>query len=384
MRIGIDARFFGSIGKGLGRYTQKLIENLENISAQGEQPASGWDNSHQFFIFLRKENWDEYQPRSQSFTKVLADVPWYTLKEQVQMPKIFKRCGLDLVHFPHFNVPIAYKGKFVVTIHDLILFRYPTRRASTLSAPTYFLKTKVYHRVIKRAIKNSERIIAVSQHTKKDVLKNFRINPDKVVVTYEGVDTIEKLLFDKPETFLKKYGIMRPYILYVGNAYPHKNLDRLVLAFKEVSKKHSGLQLILAGKEDYFYKRLEKFVAQSRVSGVVFPGHITEDHLPALYREAKLYVFPSLYEGFGLPPLEAMARNTPVVSSNASCLPEILGNAAYFFDPRGISETSDAIEKVLTDNELGKRLIVAGREQIKKYSWKKMAKETLEIYKSTF
>jgi len=371
MRIGIDARFFGSIGKGLGRYTQKLIENLESI-----------DRENHYFIFLRRENWDEYQPRSQNFTKVLADVPWYTLREQVQMPKIFKRCGLDLVHFPHFNVPVAYKGKFVVTIHDLILFRYPTRRASTLSAPAYFLKKKVYHRVIKSAIKNSEKIIAVSGHTKKDVLKNFKIDPNKILVTYEGVDAAEEPLLETPETVLQKYGIMKPYLLYVGNAYPHKNLDRLILAFKEVSKTHSGLHLVLAGKEDYFYKRLKKFVATSLVSGIIFPGYIAENHLPTIYREAKLYVFPSLYEGFGLPPLEAMARNAPVASSNASCLPEILGNAAYFFDPRGISETADAIEKVITDNELRKKLIAAGQKQIKKYSWQKMAKETLAIYKS--
>ena len=123
---------------------------------------------------------------------------------------------------------------------------------------------------------------------------------------------------------------MKPYILYVGNAYPHKNLDRLILAFKEVSKTHSGLHLVLAGKEDYFYKRLKKFVAANNVSSVVFPGHIAEDHLPTVYREAKLYVFPSLYEGFGLPPLEAMARNTPVASSNASCLAGNSGKGRLF------------------------------------------------------
>ena len=371
MRIGIDARFFGSIGKGLGRYTQKLIENLESI-----------DRENHYFIFLRRENWDKYQPRSQNFTKVLADVPWYTLREQVQMPKIFERCGLDLVHFPHFNVPVAYKGKFVVTIHDLILFRYPTRRASTLSAPAYFLKKKAYHKVINRAVRNSEKIIVVSEHTKKDVLENFKINPNKVVVTYEGVDMTEKLLVESPETVLQKYGIIRPYILYVGNAYPHKNLDRLVLAFKEVVKKHSGLNLVLAGNEDYFYKQLNKFVTANSISNVIFPGHIDEDHLPTVYREAKLYIFPSLYEGFGLPPLEAMAKNVPVASSNASCLPEILGNAAFFFDPRGISETAEAIEKVLTDNVLRKYLTEAGKKQIQKYSWKKMARETLEIYRN--
>ena len=140
----------------------------------------------------------------------------------------------------------------------------------------------------------------------------------------------EKPLLEKSETFFKKYGIMKPYILYVGNAYPHKNLDRLILAFKRVAKKHPGLSLVLAGKEDYFYKRLKKIVAGNEISNVVFPDHIDEDHLPTLYREAKLYVFPSLYEGFGLPPLEAMARNIPVASSNASCLPEILGNGRFF------------------------------------------------------
>lgn len=340
------------------------------------------DFDNQYFVFLRRENWDEFQPRSQNFAKVLADVPWYTLREQIQMPRILEKCGLDLAHFPHFNVPVSYKGKFIVTIHDLILFRYPTRKASTLSAPAYFLKKKAYHQVINRAIKKSEKIIAVSEHTKKDILKNFKISPQKILVTCEGVDLSEQPPRDTSETILQKYGIIRPYILYVGNAYPHKNLDRLVLAFKEVAKRHSGLNLVLAGKEDYFYKRLKKFVADSHISNVFFPGHVDETDLPMIYREAKLYVFPSLYEGFGLPPLEAMARNIPVASSNASCLPEILGNAAFFFDPRGISEIAEAIEKVLTDNALRKKLIEVGKKQIQKYSWEKMARETLDIYKS--
>lgn len=312
----------------------------------------------------------------------MADIPWYTLREQVQMPKIIGSCGIDLMHFPHFNVPVSYRGKFIVTIHDLILFRFPTRRASTLSAPVYFLKKKAYHRVINRAVKKSEKIIVVSEHTKNDVLNNFNINPKKIFVTYEGVDTIERPPTDSPETILQKYGIMKPYILYVGNAYPHKNLDRLILAFKEVSKKHTRLNLALAGTEDYFFKRLKKFVAEGNISNVIFPGHVEENDLPTIYREARLYIFPSLYEGFGLPPLEAMARNIPVASSNASCLPEILGNAAYFFDPRGISETAEAIERVLTDNQLRKQLIVAGKIQVQKYSWEKMATETMGIYQN--
>src|SRR3990172_6348218 len=133
MRIGIDARFFGSVGKGLGRYTRKLIESIEKL-----------DHVNSYFIFLRKENWPEYQPQKNNFTKVLADIPWYSLREQIQMPKILKKYGLDLVHFPHFNVPTFYGGKFVVTIHDLILFSYPTKRATTLSPLTYFFKKRAH------------------------------------------------------------------------------------------------------------------------------------------------------------------------------------------------------------------------------------------------
>ena len=139
--IGIDARFFGSIGKGLGRYTQKLIENLEKISAQGG-PASGWDN--QYFVFLRKENFDEYQPRNKNFQKVLADYQWYTFAEQIRMPLLLNKLKLDLVHFPHFNVPFFYRKKFVVTIHDLILLQFPTVRGTTLN-PIFY---KIYVSVI--------------------------------------------------------------------------------------------------------------------------------------------------------------------------------------------------------------------------------------------
>jgi glycosyltransferase involved in cell wall biosynthesis len=372
MRIGIDARFFGSIGKGLGRYTQKLIENLERV-----------DRENHYFVFLRRENWNEYKPKRKNFTKVLADVPWYTLQEQIKMPTILEKCGLDLVHFPHFNIPLSYKGRFVVTIHDLILFRHPTRKASRLSIPGYFFKKSAYRLVINLAIRNSQQIIAVSEHTKKDILKNFNIDPDKIGVTYEGVDSFENAPLQTPEEILQKYGIMKPYVLYVGNAYPHKNLERLLLVHKELSKRHQGLSLVLAGREDYFYKRLKKIAKKISAPKTIFPDHISDDDLPTIYRESKLYVFPSLYEGFGLPPLEAMVRNVPVVSSNASCLPEILGDAAFYFDPRGLTEASEAIEKVLTDSQLRKKLIAAGKERVKKFSWEKMAKETLHIYQKS-
>ncbi|MDD5489409.1 MAG: glycosyltransferase family 1 protein [Candidatus Moranbacteria bacterium] len=369
MKIGIDARFFGSIGKGLGRYTQKLIENLERI-----------DRKNQYYIFLRKENWDEYRPQGPNFLKVMANIPWYGFQEQLQFPKLLKKFELDLVHFPHFNVPIFYNGKFVVTIHDLILFHYPTRRASALSPFFYFFKKLAHRLVIRIAVKKSEKIFAVSRHTKEDIQKYFGVPAEKIAVTYEAIDLARKTIREPSGKILEKYGIIRPYIMYVGNAYPHKNLERLVLVFREIAKKHPHLQMIFVGKEDYFYKRLKKYVSQNSAKNVVFADYVPDEHLPVVYREALLYVFPSLYEGFGLPPLEAMAENIPVASSNSSCLPEILGDAAVYFDPKAMAEMAETIEKAISDGELRRKLIRKGREQIKKFSWEKMAKETLEAY----
>jgi glycosyltransferase involved in cell wall biosynthesis len=371
MRVGIDARFYGSIGKGLGRYTQKLIEYLEKI-----------DGKNQYFIFMRKENWEEYQPKRNNFTKIMSDIPWYSLREQIFFPKILKKHRLDLVHFPHFNVPYFYKGKFVVTIHDLILFRFPTKKATTLSPFLYFFKRLGYRSVINQAVKRARAIIAVSNYTKKDILDNFKIDPQKIFVTHEAAEMKNYLPDISHDEILKIYGIMKPYILYVGNAYPHKNLERLAAAFQETVKKHPGLHLVMVGKSDYFYQRLNKFVGNNDIANIIFTGEVDDKHLNAIYRESKLYVFPSLYEGFGLPPLEAMRMDVPVISSSSSCLPEILGEAAYYFDPRGISEISDAIDKIITDINLRKKLIENGKKQVLKYSWIDLAKKTLDIYQA--
>jgi glycosyltransferase involved in cell wall biosynthesis len=369
MRIGIDARFYGSLGKGLGRYTQKLIEYLEKI-----------DNKNQYFIFMRKDNWEEYQPKRNNFTKIMTDIPWYSLREQIFFPKILNGHKLDLVHFPHFNVPYLYKGKFVVTIHDLILFRFPTKKATTLSPFLYFFKRLGYRAVINRAVGKAKAIIAVSNYTKKDILENFKIDPQKIFVTHEAADKKNHLPDMTHDEILKRYAIIKPYILYVGNAYPHKNLERLVTAFQEAVKKHPGLHLVMVGKDDYFYQRLGKIVKNNNISNIIFTGEVEDKHLGLIYRESKLYVFPSLYEGFGLPPLEAMHMDIPVICSNSSCLPEILGNAAYYFDPRGTSEISDSIDKVITDTHLRQKLIENGQQQVRKYSWIDLAKKTLDIY----
>lgn len=370
MRIGIDARFYGSIGKGLGRYTQKLIEGLEKI-----------DSVNEYFIFLRKENFEEYQAKKRNFHKVEADFSWYSWEEQLRFPFLLNSYDLDLMHFPHFNVPVLYFKKFVVTIHDLILLHFPTVRSTTLNPLFYRIKFLVYKFVIKVAIKRSSRVIAVSRFTKRDILDNYKYVPqEKIRVTYEACDDYCMLSPEKDEEILSKYGIIKPYIMYVGNAYPHKNLERLVLAFERIKEFHPDLKLVFVGKEDYFYSRLKELVEIRKTTDIIFVGYVPDYELDTFFHNVSVYVWPSLYEGFGLPPLEAMAKGAPVVSSDHPCMKEILEESAHFFDGRNVLDIVRAVREVLEEEELKKELIRRGYAQIMKYSWKKMARKTLKIY----
>ena len=398
--IGIDARLYGLKQKGLGRYVQKLLENLEKE-----------DRVNKFVIFLRKENWDEYNPKNPNFKKVLADYRWYSLKEQFLMPGRIRRAKVDLMHFPHFNVSVFCFKPFVVTIHDLILKRFPTRRASTLGFFSYWFKNFVYQIIIFLTLKRAKKIIAISNYTKDDILRYFRVSPEKIEVIYEGGMIQQSkgspsernpraapserhyrsnqrsdlgLLAAKRwrgqtlDLFLK-FRISQPYLLYVGNAYPHKNLERLILAFDKLNKDcQKKLQLVLVGEIDYFYSRLQKNF--SNVKGLVFTDFVLDGDLEVLYRGAALYIFPSMCEGFGLPPLEAMNYGTPVVSSNATCLPEVLGEAAVYFNPENTEEMAEKIKEVLEDEKIRQELTSKGYERIKRYSWEEMARETMRVY----
>ena len=371
IKIGIDARLFGPKQTGPGRYVQKLIENLEKI-----------DLDNKYIIFLRKENWDEYHPQNPNFKKALADCHWYTLKEQIMMPFKIRQAKVDLMHFPHFNAPIFCFKPFVVTIHDLILKRFRTRRDSVSEPFLYWFKNLAYHLVIYSAVKRSKKIIAISNYTKKDILKYFKVNPKKIKVVYEGVPDNPRTVIENDvlgtRTSFSGRSLNKPYLLYVGNAYPHKNLERLIMAFNGLNKKN-GMQLVLAGRLDYFYKKIQK-----RFSGfknIVFTDFVLDKDLPILYQNASLYVFPSLCEGFGLPPLEAMTFQVPVVCSKATCLPEILGSAAVYFNPEDIEDIAEKIWMVLEDKNLQEKLKIEGNKRIKKYSWLKMAEEILREYR---
>lgn len=364
MRIAIDARFYGPVGKGLGRYTARLIEHLEDILPEGDE----------CIVFLRRENFEAYRPRNPRFRKVLADYPWYSFREQFLFPFLLRRYRPDLVHFPHFNVPLPYRRPFVVTIHDLILLRHPTARNTTKSVLTYRLKFLAYRLTIGSAVRRARRILTVSRFTERDLVAEYPGAGGKISVAYEGCDLPE--VSEQTERNGAVRGIMRPYFLYVGNAYPHKNLE----AFIPLSKRFPGVRFVLVGREDYFYRRLREAAEREGAENIVFAGFVPDAELVGLYRDAAGYVFPSLYEGFGLPPLEAMRLGVPVVSSDRGSLPEILGDAALYFDPDDDESLARQVGRVLEGGDSVAELSRKGKERSARFRWEDMAAATLRAY----
>jgi len=311
------------------------------------------------------------------------------------------------MHFPHFNVPLLYNDPFVVTIHDLTMFHYPRPEASTRSRSIFLVKDKAHRLVIRHAVKRSKHIMATSEFTKQDIINTLRAPREKITVTYQApfvesgnlsaptcrTESVQPLArrigkagpeVGSDNNVLKKFGISKPYVLYVGAAYPHKNLNKLLEAWKIFETKYNtDYQLVLVGKEDYFYKKLKSNKLINQLTNKpIFTDFVPDGELVELYENAHLYVFPSLYEGFGLPPLEAMSRGTPVVSSNVSCLPEVLGEAAMYFDPASKNNMAEVMYKILNNADIQMQLHQNARENLKRFSWKNLAEKTIEIYKN--
>lgn len=369
MKIGIDARFYSQ--SGIGRYSRGLIRQLQKI-----------DHHNEYYILLGRREY--HQERfAQNFHKVLADFPWYGLSEQIKMPRLLKSLNLDLVHFPHFNIPVFYKKPFVVTIHDLIHQHFQMRRATTKDPLLYRIKQIGYDKIFRIAVKRSQKILTPSEFVKKSLIKEWGVGEDKIVVTLEAADekilSISKKMSDiSGKKKLNKFKIKNPYLFYVGNAHPHKNIEGLIKAFLELKEKRLDLSLVLSGQRHFFWDRLKE---ENRHPGIIYTGPVDEGELVALYKNASVFVMPSLEEGFGIPLLEAMSVGCPVVSSNSAALPEVGGEAAVYFNPKSIPEMVKKIAQVLNDKKLSKDLIRRGQKRYQDFSWERLAKQTLSVYK---
>ena len=402
MKIGIDARMYRSSIAGIGRYSQNLIRNLLEI-----------DQDDEFVLFMTSKDKEEFDKlkivnllkiKNCKLKIVVVDISHYSIAEQTKLPQIIAREKCDLVHFLNLNHPIYYKGKFIITIHDLTLLFYPET-----ARETNFIKRLAFKKVLKSALKNSVKIIAVSENTKKDITKRFNVSNNKIQVIYEAADDkgLTNVSDKTIENIKARYAISnKPVILYVGQWRPHKNIVGLVEAFG-ILKKSIDATLVLVGKPDPKHKAVFEAIDAStgsastssslslgvedlseveRVdklgfsSDIVMPGFVSSDELSAWYKIASVFVFPSFYEGFGLPGLEAMAAGVPVVVSDKSSLPEVYADAAIYFDPFNPENIADKIKIVLDNDKLKQELIVKGKTQAAKYSWRKTAHQTLEVY----
>ncbi|MBI4281320.1 glycosyltransferase family 4 protein [Candidatus Uhrbacteria bacterium] len=312
----------------------------------------------------------EYHPTAKNFKKVLCRIPWYGWREQVFLPKLIASYNCDLVHFPHFNVPVLYRGKFVVTIHDFILYDFPTTRATTRSALTFWAKYSAYRFVFWNAIQLAQHVFVPSEYVRGRLQYHYpSIGDSKVTVTREGAQNTKVPFVATKGTFVESY------ILTVGSAYPHKNLEALIQAF--LTLKRSDIHLVVVGKKDYFMRRLENCTKSDFVQ---FLGGVGDDDLQELYAHAKAVAVVSCEEGFGLPGVEALRYGTPVVASDRSSLPEVYRDRALYVNPYNVKDIIRVLREVLNNSTQPPLTLRGGEEGLE---WKKLAEATKAVYEST-
>lgn len=370
MRIGIDARFYGPRvgGGGIGRHVQELVTHLQKIPTK-----------HHFVLFLKKENFHDCVITNPNFEKRMADAHWYGLAEQRLMPRLIKEAKIDLMHYPHWNIPIFSRVPFVVTIHDLILLEdRHSARSSTNNRLLHGFKYGAFRTILEIAIHSSRAIITVSDYTKKSVLRHFGVKDKKVHTIHNGLTVPTQT----QSVDLRQLGVLEPYFLYVGNAYPHKNLEMLLHAFALLCKLDPYVQLVIAGRRDVFSKALEKEardiqIPQERLRFIDLP---TDAELATLYKKAHLFIFPSRIEGFGIPPLEALAYGVPVAAARSSSLPEVLGENASFFDPDDIEELVRIMHLSIHEPAAVRPNPQHVKQLLQSYNWDKVAQYTMSVY----
>jgi glycosyltransferase involved in cell wall biosynthesis len=356
---------------GIGRYNFELIRYLARL-----------DQENEFVIFLNPAEYEKFTPPAKNFRAVQVNALHYSFDEQSKFLQNINAEKLDLMHFTHFNSPIFYRGKQITTIHDLTLSFFPGKKMNS------FLHRFAYNLVLRKGVKKAQKIIAVSESTKKDLMRLLRTPDEKIQVIYNGVG---REFIPSPRTELsrkqlqKDFGIEKSYLLYTGVWRDHKNILGLLEALAHlVHERNFDEELVITGKANPVYAQeiFDKVKKLKLEKTVIFTGLVDDEDLRKLYQNARVFVFPSFYEGFGLPPLEAMSCGIPVVASNSSSIPEICGKAAEFFDPYNSEDMANKIWQVWGDESMRKILIDAGSSRVLDFSWARMAEETLAIYRS--
>ncbi|KKT31106.1 MAG: hypothetical protein UW41_C0005G0022 [Candidatus Collierbacteria bacterium GW2011_GWC2_44_18] len=373
MRIGIDARLYGLEHAGLGRYVTEMVNEVLRT-----------DTKNDYVLFLDSSHAKEFQNRKR-VKVIVTQIPIYGFLEQIVLPLIFTREKLDLLHIPHFNAPLFYPGKFILTIHDLIKHESKGKETTTRQPWIYFIKRLGYIFLTHNIVRRATHIIVPSEFVRQDVSQKLHVKTEKISITYEAVSsriTKVRLTESEKNKILFRYGLSQPFVVYTGSTYPHKNVELLINAIiKHNETKEVDLQLALIGARPVFWERMQKKILDKGVGHWVKQlGFLADEDVSKIYSLALALVHPSKMEGFGLTGMEAMNVGLPVISSNASCLPEVYGEAALFFDPDSVEDLVEKMETLISDIDLREKLSNVGPLQAKKYSWARMGRETVAIY----
>ena len=364
MRIGIDARKLHDFG--IGTYIRNLLRQLARL-----------DHETEFVLLCRAEDASTLSTLGPNLRPVVERAGKYSIMEQLKVPLALRRERVTLFHAPHYVLPPLVQCPSVVTIHDCIHLMFPQYLPNRLAL-------RYARASIAGAARRAARVLTVSESSKRDILRFVDISPEKIDVTYNAYD--ERFMIEPREEDVvrvrERYQLHGQFVLYAGGVKPHKNLERLIQAFDLVRKMGlEELKLVLIGDDISRYASLRRAVHRHQLHQYVrFLGYMPEETLAVMYRLAAVFVFPSLYEGFGLPPLEAMASGTPVVTSNVSSLPEVAGDAALLVDPLDPKAIATGIYRVLTDDALCRDLRSRGLARARQFSWETSVRRVREIY----
>lgn len=356
MHIVIDARIIHS---STGRYVERLLHYLQQV-----------DTDNKYTILIPSKDVEYWTPTASNFTVQTADYKNYSFSEQIGFKKLLDSLHPDLVHFCMPQQPIFYTGASVTTFHDLTLL---DTYNSDKNWFVFHAKQLVGRLVFTIAARKSRYIITPTEYVRQDVSKRLRIATGKIITTYEAADIVEgeSKAYEQP---------FKEFILYVGQQSDYKNIKRLGDAHQKLLETHPDLGLILVGNKNASALKTEAYFNNKQYKNILFTGFVDDDQLSWLFKNCRVYVFPSLMEGFGLPGLEAMNYGAPVASSSATCLPEVYGSAAHYFDPTDCDDIVRAINDILTNPAYRDKLIANGYKQVKKYSWLRMAEQTHAVY----
>jgi glycosyltransferase involved in cell wall biosynthesis len=369
MRIAIDIRKINEFG--VGTYIWNLVRNLAGI-----------DERNDYLLVGSQRNFHELGPLPPNFKQLYQPEENGLWRDNISIPFDLHRQRLDVVHIPHHEAPFFTPSKLVVTIHDCVHLLFPQEDSSNFGNYRSYLQTK-------RVVHAAQHVLAVSRSTKDDLINIFELPDSKISVVHNALD--ERFAFThtpgERKQVLERYQLKDPFVLYSGKIRPHKNVHRLIEAFVVLknelgdSDRYRNLKLIIIGDELSKHQYLRLTVIRSGAQqDVRFFGFVPYPILRVFYQSAELFAFPSLYEGFGLPPLEAMANRAPVLASNTSSLPEVLEDAALLVNPENVFDIARGMKLILSDDVVRRRLIQKGLEQVAKFSWKLAAEKVLERY----